>query len=193
MRPPWSFVCAWSCCADHWPPPLLAAGFDLDALMALLAAHHQERVSFVETRHLALLDAPLESRGELVYRPPDHLERHTVEPREESAILDGETLTLIRDGRTRTLPLGDYPQVALLVESLRAALAGDRERLERSYSLHHGGTPEAWILDLLPKDPRLAQTLRRIHIVGSGGRLERFDLIETDGDRSSLRIGEPLP
>lgn len=170
-----------------------SAGFDAAALMGLLAAHEKGRVSFVETRHLALLDAPLESSGELVYTPPDRLERHTLKPREESAILDGDTLTLIRDGRTRTLPLSDYPQIALLTDSLRAVLGGDLERLERSYTVSLAGTPETWMLDLLPKDPQLTPGLRRIHLVGSGGRLERMDMIQTNGDRSSLQIGEPRP
>ncbi len=170
-----------------------AAGFDAAGLTGLLAANAKGRVSFVETRHLALLDAPLASSGELVYTPPNRLERHTLEPREESAILDGDTLTLIRDGRTRTLALSDYPQVALLIDSLRAVLAGDLGRLERSYTLLLAGTPDAWMLDLSPKDPQLASTLRRIHLTGTGGRIERVDMIQTNGNRSSMQIGEPVP
>ncbi len=171
----------------------LAVGFDLDALMALLAEHPHGRASFVETRHLALLDRPLEARGELIYRPPDRLERHAHQPREESAILDGDTLTLVREGRRRELSLSENPQLGLLIDSLRAVLAGDRERLEARYVVSHAGIPDAWVLDLVPKEAALSPTLRRIHLVGRGGRLTRFELIETDGDRSVVEIGADIP
>ncbi len=174
-------------------PSVRAAGFDVDRVLGLLAAEPKGRVAYVETRRLALLDAPLVSRGELIYSPPDRLERHALEPREESAILEGDTLTLIRDGRTRTLALSDYPQIAPLIDSLRAVLAGDRERIERGYRLLLAGTIDAWMLDLMPKDPGLPSSLRRIHLVGSRGHLERVDMIQTNGDLSSMQIGEPLP
>lgn len=158
--------------------------------MRLLADHPHGRVSFVETRHLALLDRPIEARGELVYIPPDRLERHTREPREESAILDGDTLTLVRDGRRRAMSLRENPSVALLIGSLRAVLGGDRARLERDFTINHAGTPDAWILDLLPREPELTPALRRIHLVGRGGQVERVEMIETDGDRSVIEIGD---
>lgn len=170
-----------------------AAGFDLDALMILLADHPHGRVSFVETRYLALLDRPIEARGALVYVPPDRLERHTQVPRQESAILAGDTLTLVRDGRRRELSLSESPEVALLIGSLRAVLGGDRDTLERDFTLNHAGTPEAWILDLLPREPEALPALRRIHLVGTQGQVERVEMIETDGDRSVIEIGDSLP
>nr|WP_280818798.1 LolA-related protein [Thiorhodococcus minor] len=172
---------------------VFAAGFDLNALMALLADHPQGRVGFVETRYLALLDRPIAARGELVYLPPDRLERHTQVPRQESAILAGDTLTLIHDGRRRELSLSEHPEVALLIGSLRAVLGGDRDALERDFSLNHAGTPEAWILDLLPRDPEALPMLRRIHLVGRGGQVELVETIETDGDRSVIEIGDKRP
>ncbi|NEX20393.1 outer membrane lipoprotein carrier protein LolA [Thiorhodococcus mannitoliphagus] len=170
-----------------------AAGFDLDALMTLLSDHPHGRVSFVETRHLALLDRPIAARGDLVFIPPDRLERHTQAPRQESAILDGDTLTLIREGRRRELSLSQHPGIALLIGSLRAVLSGDRARLERDFVLSHAGTPDAWILDLLPRAPEAVPSLRRIHLVGSRGQVERVEMIETDGDRSVIEIGDALP
>ncbi len=181
------------CCGLATLQSAPAASLDAATLMGLIAAHPKGRVSFVETRHLALLDTPLVSSGELLYTPPDRLERHSLEPREETAILDGDTLTLIRDGRTRTLSLADLPQVAVVIDSLRAILSGDLDRLERSYELLLAGTPQAWMLDLMPKDPRLPASLRRIHLVGTGGRVQGIDWIQTNGDRSSMQIGEPSP
>ncbi|MCK9259103.1 MAG: LolA-related protein [Azoarcus sp.] len=169
-----------------------AAGWDVAALMKTLAGNGGGKVRFVETRHLAILDQPLSTTGELVYRAPARLERHTETPVRESMVLDGDTLTLTREGKTHSLRLRDYPEVAALIESIRATLAGDRKTLERSYALSLSGTAEQWSLDLLPSDPAVAKVVLRISIGGSRGEVRTVDILQADGDRSEMRI-EPVP
>jgi len=43
-----------------------------------------------------------------------------------------------------------YPEVAGMIESLRATLAGDRQALERVYRLSLAGTSDDWTLELTP-------------------------------------------
>lgn len=172
--------------------PAHAAGWDVAELMKTLAANGGGRVRFVETRHLAILDQPLSTTGELVYRAPARLERHTETPVRESMVLDGDTLTLTRDGKTHSLRLRDYPEIAALIASIRATLAGDRKTLERSYALSLSGNATQWALDLLPSDPAVAKVVLRISISGSRGEVRAVDILQADGDRSEMRI-EPVP
>lgn len=164
------------------------ATWNLERLMALLAAHPGGRATFVERRHVAVLDRPVESSGELVYVRPGRLERHTLKPRRESVVLDGDTMTLERGGRAMQARLRDFPEAGAIVGALRGTLAGDRATLERSFGLTLGGSAERWTLDLLPSDPRLGELVHRIRVSGSQGEPRTVEILQADGDRSVTTI-----
>jgi hypothetical protein len=103
-----------------------AADWDLDRLMGRLAENPGGRVTFTEKTYVSILDQPLESAGELIYVPPDRLEKRTQRPRPEVAALTGGELSLERGGQRRTLRLADVPEAGAFVDSIRATLAGDR-------------------------------------------------------------------
>lgn len=172
--------------------PARAADWTLAALMTALAANPGGRVHFVERKFLALLDAPLESSGELVYRPPDRLERHTYRPQPESMILDGDTFELERDGRRLQLSLAAHPQIGAYVDSIRRTLAGERDALERSYVLALDGDAGLWTLRLEPRDAALRALIRQITITGSDGRVRSIAILQDDGDRSELTLQAPV-
>jgi len=166
----------------------LAAPWNLQALMAALADNPGGTATFVEKKYLALLDAPIESSGTLVYVRPGRLERHTEKPRSESMVLDGSALTLSRGAGDLHLDLRDYPDAAALIESVRSVLAGDRDALEQRYLLSLSGTPEAWTLDLSPSDPRITERVHRIRVSGHAGHIESVEILQADGDRSVMQI-----
>ncbi|OYZ00861.1 MAG: hypothetical protein B7Y42_04070, partial [Polaromonas sp. 28-63-22] len=57
-----------------------AADLDMSRLMGLLASGKHIRAEFVERKFLKILDAPVESSGELVFRAPSRLEKRTKLP-----------------------------------------------------------------------------------------------------------------
>ena len=81
---------------------------------------------------MAMLERPLRSSGELLYEAPDHLEKHTLEPRPETLILEHGVLTAQRGHRSQVSGCR-LPQVVPFVESVRATLAGDRAALEHYF------------------------------------------------------------
>lgn len=168
-----------------------AKAWTLDHLMQTLAGNPGGHATFSETKYLAVLDAPIESRGELVYVAPARLERHTLTPTAESMVLDGDEITLTRAGKTLKLRLRDYPAAAALIGSIRGTLAGDRRALERTYLLTLSGSREAWTLNLLPSDPALAAMVSRIRIDGAGALVHGVEVLQADGDRSVMHI-QPL-
>jgi outer membrane lipoprotein-sorting protein len=168
--------------------PQAAGGWDLAALMALLGSQEAGRARFVERKHLAILDRPVESSGELRFRAPDRLEKLTLAPRPESLVLDGDTLTVTRDARRHVLKLSDYPQVAAFIDSIRGTLTGDRAALERVYALELAGSAEGWTLTLLPRDARMAESVVRITIDGTRAQLREIEILQADGDRSVMEI-----
>lgn len=164
----------------------------LDALLALLARTPHGIQSFTEIQHLAVLDKPLVSSGELIYEPPDYLEKRTQKPRALSLSARGDVLTVQRGRRTHVVRMQDFPQAAPFIEGIRATLSGDRPGLAKHFLVSMSGSLDDWELKLTPLDAPQAGGVRQIRIRGRGGQLERVDTTQTDGDRSELVIG-PSP
>jgi len=170
-----------------------AATDPLDALLRELATRRHSHVAFTEVQYLAMLDRPLESSGELLYDAPDRLEKRTLTPRPETLLLAHGVLSATRGKRTRTLELSAYPQLAPLLESLRATLAGDRSALEQVFSVTLEGDAARWTLHLTPRDPAAARMVREVVIGGEQADLRSVEILQADGDRSLLTTGKELP
>ena len=161
---------------------------ELDRLMALLAQRRHGEADFTEKKYLSMLKQPLESSGELIYDAPDHLEQRTSKPRPQSVVLDHGIASMQIGHRHRELRLADYPQLAPLIDSIRATLAGDRAALERVFVLGFTGTLEHWQLRLEPRDAQLAATLKRIDMQGERDAVREVQVQQSDGDHSVMSI-----
>ncbi|MFT3814506.1 MAG: outer-membrane lipoprotein carrier protein LolA [Acidovorax sp.] len=165
-----------------------AAGFDIDQLMGELAQFKGGRARFVETRHVAVLDAPVVSSGEMRFTPPDRLEKDTLQPRRETLVLEKNTLTVERDGRSMTWQVGSRPEAMAFIESVRSTLAGNRAQLEKYYRLDLQGAARDWTLVLQPVSAEVQALVTRITVNGSGPEVRRIEYQQADGDRSELAI-----
>lgn len=170
-----------------------AAEWSVAQLFAALAREKPARATFHERKSMAILDRPVESTGELTFTPPDRMEKRTVTPRPERVVVDRDRVTLERGGKRHSLGLRENPAVAVLVESIRATLAGDLEALTRAYSAALEGSPARWRLTLRPLDPAAAQLVERIHIAGAGARVQTVEILQADGDRSLMTITPASP
>lgn len=165
-----------------------AASFTLARLMDALARNTHGAATFTEKKYLAILDEPVESSGELLFVPPARLEKRTLKPKTETLVLDGDVLTVERRNRKHVLSLGDYPEVAGMIESIRATLAGDRKALERIYRLDLQGGSERWTLLLVPLDAGVGGMVSRIRIEGERDEVRTVEILQADGDRSVMSI-----
>lgn len=173
-------------------PPAGTAAWSVDRLMATLAQQKSGRARFVEARYLAMLQAPLESRGELQFVAPDRLVKRTLAPKPETLTVTGDMLTIERDGRNTTIPLSNFAELAAFIESLRGTLAGNRQALEQYYRLSLDGQAARWSLTLAPRDARMASAIASVRIDGEREQLRRVEIRHADGDRSVMAI-EPQP
>jgi outer membrane lipoprotein-sorting protein len=165
--------------------------FTVEALMQRLAATGDSAVAFTETRHSSALKTPLVTAGEMRYARPAHLERRVTTPFEERYVVDGDRVTIEREGATaRTLSLAGTPALAAFLESIRATLQGDLATLRRFYRVELEGAPSGWTLALLPSDPAMAEFVSVIRISGAAGRVTGMEVVETGGDRVVTRFAE---
>ncbi|KVN25689.1 acyltransferase [Burkholderia pyrrocinia] len=176
--------------------PTHAAGADvpwtLDRLMSTLAQHKAGRATFTETKYLSIAAQPVESSGELVFVAPDHLEKHTLSPKPEHLVVDGDMLSVERNNRRYTLALARYPELGAFIDSIRATLAGNRFALEQVYKVALSGRGDDWTLTLTPLDARMLKVVSTITLDGTRDELRRVAIRQADGDRSLMRL-QPLP
>jgi len=172
-----------------------AAGWDIKRLMQELGQVKTANARFVERKHLAILNAPLEISGTLVYVAPSRLEKHTLAPRPESLVLEREELTIESKERNqrRTLVLQDYPVIWAFVESIRSTLAGDLPTLSRFYQVSLDGGERRWRLTLKPSERGMQDVVSEIRISGDRSWISTIEIIETGGDRSVMTITRDGP
>jgi hypothetical protein len=181
--------------------PLRVHGADdeLTRLFSELGSRRERHARFVERKFSALLKAPVESSGTLVFRAPDILEKRTIEPQRELVRIEGSIVTYegapVRGStQKRAFALSDAPQLAALIESLRATLAGDLPALRRHYevSLTAPQGEQGWQLTLVPRDRALRDAVARIVLRGTAGEVGAVEIVEANGDLALLRI-TPMP
>ena len=169
-----------------------ASEIDMPNLMRLFAASKHIKAEFVERKFLQILDTPVESSGELVFRAPSRLEKRTRLPRAETLIIDGNSVSIERGSLKRTLPLDDFADMAAMVRSLTATFRGDQVSIEQFFKWKVSGSAEKWQLVLAPKSIKLFITLKEIRLTGDNGYVHTVETTLTDGDRSLMTLSRPI-
>jgi hypothetical protein len=167
------------------------AAFGFNELMRTLAQRRSGEARFVEQRFVSVLDQTLTYSGTLHFTAPDKLARHTLTPRPESFVVEGNQLTLQRGERVRRVTLDSVPELAAMVEAMRGTLAGDGSALQRYFKPTVEGAASRWTLTLVPLDFRLLGVVRQLRIDGHQADVRVVELQLADGDRSVMTI-EPV-
>ncbi|WP_205833232.1 LolA-related protein [Azohydromonas caseinilytica] len=171
---------------------LPALALELNELMTLLGRHTSGQARFSEQRFVKGFDEPLLASGTLSFTAtPPRFERRTLEPRAESMVVEGNTVTLSRGGRTRTLALDAAPEALVAVEAMRGTLTGNVQALQRHFRTSLQGSLERWTLDLTPLSANAAGQLRFVRIVGLRDEVRSIETQLLDGDRTVITI-EPV-
>lgn len=176
------------CCAVGLADPSRAgeaepdAASTLEGLMQSLAQSGGVRARFRETKHLALLQDPLQTEGVVTFAPPDRLARETTRPGRSRVVVVG-TRVAIRDETGETVVALDANDPARhFVENLAVLLRGDLEALRARYEVEFRADASGWHLDLTPRSRVLRRLVKTLRAEGQGPELQRMELLETSGD-----------
>lgn len=153
-----------------------------------LAGVKQSRQKFTEVKTFELLEAPLTQTGVMSYIAPDTVMREIRTPQKERFEIQGNQLKVVRNGTTRMLDLKRVPVVHAFIESFRATLSGDIERLKKYYTMTFKGTQAQWEMRLTPIDPRMKKYVSLIRFQGNAGNINRIEIRERNGDTSRMKL-----
>jgi hypothetical protein len=186
---------------DSWKAP---AAFE--ELLAVYDSMVGFESGFEEEKTLCLFREPLRSRGRIYFQPPSTLLRRIETPRPSEVLVTQDEVRIREDGRERVVDLRSRAEARPLVESILWLFAGDREALERVYSIEYevgsgngsdeesdSGGAQSWELRLRPRSAPLDRLIRELRVSGRGRRTEAFEFIETSGDRTRTRLIDPDP
>ena len=161
----------------------------LPQLMQEMAGVKSSKRKFTERKYMSVLTVPLESSGTLSYQAPDRLEKHTLTPREERMVLDHGVIVVTRAGQGKnTMMVNQYPAIGAFVESIRSTLAGDQKTLERYFQVKLEGSAARWHMKLLPVDKAVRDMVREIRMEGRGTMIVSMEIIEANGDHSTMTV-----
>jgi outer membrane lipoprotein-sorting protein len=162
----------------------------LEALMAGMAETTGVWARFVEQKEIALLSEPIETRGTLVFVPPDRLRRSTAEPSRSELVIAGERFAFHDEAGSDAVDLGANPLARQFVESFIVLFSGDLVKLRERYETEFTSAGANWSLALRPRSRPLSDLIERITLVGTGPRLGGMVMLEKDGDRTTTRFSE---
>jgi outer membrane lipoprotein-sorting protein len=165
---------------------------DMPTLMQLFATNKSIKTEFTEHKFVSVLDAAVESKGELIFIAPAHLEKNTKSPRAESMTIDGNKVSIERGSFKRTMSLDDLADMASLVQSLTATFRGDQAGIEQYFTWALTGTLKKWQLTLKPKSIKLFVRIREIRFKGESSVVNSVETTLTDGDSSLMTLGQAV-
>lgn len=169
-----------------------ANDIDMPTLMQLFSANKNIKTEFVERKYVKILDVPVESKGELIFKAPLHLEKNTKSPITESLIIDGNKVSIERGTFKRSMALDDLSDMTSLVQSLTATFRGDQLGIEQYFVWTLKGTANKWQLILKPKSIKLFVRIREIRFMGENDYVHTVETTLTDGDSSLMTLGRAI-
>jgi outer membrane lipoprotein-sorting protein len=156
----------------------------LEALMRGMAGAPGVEARFREHKQLALLSEPLESRGTLYFVPPNRLCRETSAPSRTRLVIDGDRFSFRDAAGGQRVDLSASPIAREYVANFIVLFNGDLDALRQRYEPRFRADASGWTLELVPR-ARLREFVERVTLAGHGRALDRMELVETGGDRTT--------
>lgn len=158
-------------------------------LLNQIANHKGFIYNYTETKYMSFFQDPMQSKGILVFRNPDFLQKQVTHPSYDNFKIIGDKLIISRqDKPKREVLLSNYPELLALAESLRATLSGKQDTLKKYYSVKLRGSRSSWQLTLTPTDIDLVEIIEFVEIRGKNEFLQQVTIKEVGGDKSVLKL-----
>lgn len=162
----------------------------LERLMLRMAASPGVVADFHETKSLALLQVPIESRGRIYFVPPNRLRRQMTSPGTSTLLIDGAHLQLHNEAGGEHLDLSKSPMVRHFVDHFIVLFNGDLEALRRAYEVDFEIDGHDWTLTLHPRRAPVTSIIRTVRIDGDGASMRHMVIVEPDGDHTTTTFDQ---
>ncbi len=147
------------------------------------------RAAFTDRKEIALLDAPLVSKGHLFYQRPDRLHMVTESPSRQAVTLAGTKVKVVQKdlGREQAMDLSASDIAKAVVSNILLVLGGRIDELTQLYRCSAEAEADAWHLSLIPLKEPMSKVIRRMDVrMARDGTLREVRVEELGGDASTM-------
>lgn len=160
----------------------------LEALMAGMARAPGVYAEYREVKEMALLSAPIETRGVLHFIPPDRMLRETLEPQVSSLVVDGRRVEYRDASGAAPVDLSADPSAREFIDNFTTIFRGDLAALREKYEVRFEAEPPRWRLVLEPRDALLRRFVASLTLEGESETMREMRMVEQDGDRTTTHF-----
>jgi len=165
---------------------------DMAELMIGLSENKYKKSKFSESKNAFYLDKPILAEGTIEFRPPDTLIKKTIKPVQVIQEITADSIrTIDENGEEAILELSSQPAVAVLFQTIKGVLTGNKEVIENNFSTTYKSENSSWTLLLKPKEEYLTSWFKKIVIAGMGYKVSSIKIIEANNDTTIMKINEP--
>lgn len=163
---------------------------DATELMGRFTAVETIHASYVEHKHIQLMETPLVSRGELVLVKPDRLRMDMLEPVRQTVVVTEDRVRIIQHdlGVEQEMDLGAHAEARTIVGNVLLAMGGQVEQLVDEYRCAlHRTDDGGYRMDLAPTRPPMNRMIQSLEVVFDAELvLRQVTIVEVGGDHSVL-------
>ena len=168
------------------------SAMDLAELMHGLSKNKYKKSQFSESKHAFYLEEPLLSEGTIEFKQPDILIKKTIKPVQVIQKISTDTIrTVDKNGEEAILDLSSQPAVAVLFQTIRGVLTGNKKIIEKNFSTDYKSKKNVWTLNLQPKEEFLQSWFKTIVITGVRYKVRTIKIIEANNDTTIMNINDP--
>lgn len=171
------------------PVPLSQPCDKVPGLVQAFAEVSTLRAAFTDSKDIAILDAPLVSKGRVYYQRPDRLHLATEAPSRQSVTLVGTRVRVVQEdlGREQAMDLGVSDVAKAVVANILLVLGGRIDALSELYRCTAEPDRDAWRMTLVPlREPMTKVVRRMVVLLARDGTLREVRVEEPDGDASTM-------
>jgi len=139
---------------------------ELQAILERTMVSPPARVEFREERFNPMFAESLRLTGYLEYLEGEQLRKVIQTPFEESFYVRSDHIEIERRGEIEVLPIKQSRALKAMLGGIQAILAGESQRLEKTFRYELTGTEAEWSLQLTPRSRRVAKQLKGLTVIG---------------------------
>ena len=130
--------------------------------------------------------------GYLAYPVAGRLEKSIETPFRETLRVDGDEISILRDGKERRISLRNRKSFRVMLSAIEAIMAGNTAMLDEHFEATVSGTVEDWRIELRPRARGLARQLLKMDVTG-GEHVQSIRFEMPDGEWQLLEIHSDEP
>lgn len=178
--------------ASVWTLPAQNTG--TDELKALIVEAGEKiagiECDFVQTKTSALLAEPAVSKGRMAYSKPSHLEWSYVSPFSYSFIMDGDEVTMEKDGNKQSFDVNQNKTIKEMSKLIISCIEGATISSENMFKTDVADNGKEVVVTLLPLRKDMKKMWKKLTLCyeKEGLRATRFVMDEASGDVTTIEF-----